>query len=99
MLLPAIGHVKGTISSSRCAPDGWRRPDRGFLGAGGQGDSANGRNFRVARGSETAAPNSGETVNSRLSGVISVFPVIRHAGVAENIADQFGKTCLGANIV
>ena len=71
----------------------------GLSGRWGQGDSANGRNFRVARGSETAAPNSGETVNSRVSGVISVFPVIRHAGVAENKADQFRKTCLGPNIV
>ena len=38
-------------------------------------------------------------MNSRLSGFISIFPVIRHAGVAENKPEQFGETCLRANIV
>ena len=37
--------------------------------------------------------------NSRLSGVVSIFPVIGHAGVAENESDQFGEACFGANIV
>ena len=36
---------------------------------------------------------------SRLSGVVSVFPVIGHAGIAENKLDQFGETSFGANIV
>ena len=37
--------------------------------------------------------------NSRLSGVVSIFPVIGNAGVAEDEPDQIGETCLGANIV
>ena len=34
-----------------------------------------------------------------LSGVVPVFPVIRHAGIAENEPDQIGEARLGANIV
>src|SRR5271155_126658 len=37
--------------------------------------------------------------NSRLSCVVSIFPVIGNAGIAENKSDQFGKTRFGANVV
>ena len=31
--------------------------------------------------------------------MVSVFPVIGNAGVAENKSDQLGKTCFGADVV
>src|SRR5450631_2270151 len=37
--------------------------------------------------------------NSGFPGVIAVFPVIGHAGVAKNEPDQIGEARLGANIV
>ena len=40
-----------------------------------------------------------QTENSRLSGVVAIFPFIGHAGVTEDESDQFGEARLGANIV
>ena len=31
--------------------------------------------------------------------MVAIFPVVRHAGVAENEPDQLGEARLGANIV
>src|ERR1700680_5140545 len=39
------------------------------------------------------------TTNSRLSRVVSIFPVIGYASVTEDKLDQFGEACFGANVV
>jgi hypothetical protein len=50
-------------------------------------------NFRIARHSETIAPNSQQRSkgNSRFSRVVSIFPVIGIADITENEPDRFGK--------
>jgi hypothetical protein len=39
------------------------------------------------------------TANSRFACVVSIFPVVRYAGVAEDKPDQFGEARFGANVV
>ena len=51
-----------------------------------------------SRGSLNNLAHEG-TGDSRLSSVVAIFPVIRHAGIAEYEPDKLGETRLGANIV
>lgn len=56
--------------------------------------------LRFAHHWEKIAPDLATLkANSRLSCVVSIFPVIGNAGIAENKPDQFGKTCFRADIV
>jgi len=55
--------------------------------------------FRVAIRKQSRRTGATLKANSRLSCVVSIFPVVGHAGIAEDKSDELGEARLGANIV
>src|SRR5450432_1084736 len=50
-------------------------------------------------GNTVKAPGKLNLGNLRLAGVVAVFPVVRHAGVAEDELDQVGEVGFAPNVV